>query len=195
MGFFLPGSLHSGIFMISVSNFSLTSDYFSKSFTDNRSSDGSKAMKLKSYSTFRLAPYRSSVRKKHSLSLRSVACFIMTPAKSPVCWRRSHILLKILKSTLGMNKSVKGKASGCIPTLNEVVIFFDQKGLVRKAAEAFFASQQRGRWKTEKGLPIRSWKTVANKWIWMYQLASRPQTIEVKLKLQLPSGYQLRGNG
>ncbi|MCH5684223.1 hypothetical protein LWM68_08085 [Niabella sp. W65] len=38
-----------------------------------------------------------------------------------------------------------------------------------------FASQQRGKWKTEKGLPIRSWKTVANKWIWMYQLASRPK--------------------
>ena len=96
---------------------------------------------------------------------------------------------------MGTNKSARGKASGCIPTLNEVVIFFDQKGLVRKAAEAFFASQQRGKWKTEKGLPIRSWKTVANKWIWMYQLASRPQTIEVKLRLQLPSGYQLRGNG
>lgn len=83
----------------------------------------------------------------------------------------------------------------CTPSLNDVVIYFDQKGLVRKAAEAFFKTQQQRKWKTEKGLPIRSWKTVANNWIWMHQVAARPQTIEVKLKFQLPALYQTGGNG
>ncbi|WP_346238688.1 hypothetical protein ABDK00_004540 [Niabella insulamsoli] len=96
-----------------------------------------------------------------------------------------------------MDKSRKspGKAGCMIPSLKEVVIYFDQKGLAAKAAEAFFKAQRQRKWKTEKGLPIRSWKTVANNWIWMHQVAARPQTIEVKLKLQLPAVYQMRSNG
>jgi hypothetical protein len=51
---------------------------------------------------------------------------------------------------MGTNKSARGKASGCIPTLNEVVIFFDQKGLGRKAAEAFLHPNNAGNGKRRK---------------------------------------------
>lgn len=84
----------------------------------------------------------------------------------------------------------KATSSGngtCLPpSLQFVRIYFGQKGLPAKAAEDFFRYHQAKEWRTERGAPIRNWKTVANNWIWSHQQMNKPQTIEVKIRLQLP---------
>lgn len=83
-------------------------------------------------------------------------------------------------------KIIKTRTGGWSPPLKNVIIYFDQKGLPAKTAEGFFRYHQARKWKTEKGMPIRNWKTVANNWIWVHQQMNKPQTIEVKIRLQLP---------
>ncbi|MCF3109633.1 hypothetical protein LL912_12705 [Niabella sp. CC-SYL272] len=60
-----------------------------------------------------------------------------------------------------------------------------------KAADGFYQYYKSRKWKTGKGSFIRNWKTAANNWIWMHQQSNRPQTIEVKLRLQIPSGIHM----
>lgn len=87
-----------------------------------------------------------------------------------------------------MNKLTPNNQSGkCTPpSLQCIKIFFAQKGLPAKTAEGFFQYHQAKKWKTERGSPIRNWKAVANNWIWSHQQMNKPQTIEVKIRLQLP---------
>jgi len=72
------------------------------------------------------------------------------------------------------------------PSLQHVKIYFDQKGLCAKAAEAFYQYHQKRKWKTEKGCPIRNWKVCASHWIWMHQ-QQKPLSIDIKVRIQFPN--------
>lgn len=80
------------------------------------------------------------------------------------------------------------------PTLENLAIYFSQKGLPVKAAEGFYRYHKARKWKTQAGNPVRNWKTLANNWIWSHQQANKPVTLEIKLKLQLPFPFQSNRN-
>jgi hypothetical protein len=80
------------------------------------------------------------------------------------------------------------KMNGCSPlrpSVDEVRSYFKQNGLVAKAADGFYQYYNSRKWKTDRGCPIRSWKTAAWNWILLHQQA-KATTIEVKLRLQFP---------
>ncbi|EEF24806.1 conserved hypothetical protein, partial [Ricinus communis] len=60
------------------------------------------------------------------------------------------------------------------PSLVNVEIYFDQKGLFQAAMDFFTAYQQNG-WKSTYGRPIRNWKACAAEWIFNYR-----QVIELR---------------
>ena len=58
------------------------------------------------------------------------------------------------------------------PTIQEVKIYFTQKGISEKEAEHFFFFYERKQWTSRKGNFFRSWKSIAYRWIssiWLAQ--------------------------
>lgn len=51
------------------------------------------------------------------------------------------------------------------PTIQEVKIYFNQKGISEKEAEEFFFFYEKKRWTSKNGNLFRSWKNIAYKWI------------------------------
>jgi len=51
------------------------------------------------------------------------------------------------------------------PTLEQVKIYFSQKGMNDKEAEHFFQLYQLRQWRTRNGEMIRRWKKAAHCWI------------------------------
>ena len=50
------------------------------------------------------------------------------------------------------------------PKIQEVKIYFCQKGIPEKEAEAFCIFYEGKEWKNKKGAPLRNWRRAA--WLW-----------------------------
>jgi hypothetical protein len=58
------------------------------------------------------------------------------------------------------------------PTIQEVKIYFSQKGISEKEAEHFFFYYEKKLWTSKKGNFFKNWKSIAYRWIasvWKYQ--------------------------
>ena len=53
--------------------------------------------------------------------------------------------------------------NGIPPRIEEVKIYFNQKGLPEPEAEAFFMHYEKRLWVNRKGNPYKEWKTVARR--------------------------------
>jgi hypothetical protein len=53
------------------------------------------------------------------------------------------------------------------PTMEQVKMYFCEKGMNLKEAEHFFQLYQLRQWRTKKGSLIRQWKNAANSWIFL----------------------------
>jgi len=51
------------------------------------------------------------------------------------------------------------------PRIEEVKIYFSQKGMAEQEAEHFFLFYELKGWKNNRGIFYRSWKDIAYKWI------------------------------
>jgi hypothetical protein len=51
------------------------------------------------------------------------------------------------------------------PGINEVIIYFSQRGLSIAEADHFFKFYEKRGWKSKKGLFLRKWKNTAYQWI------------------------------
>jgi len=51
------------------------------------------------------------------------------------------------------------------PTIQDVKIYFSQKGMQEMEAECFFMFYEKKEWKSKKGNYFRTWKNVAYQWI------------------------------
>jgi len=51
------------------------------------------------------------------------------------------------------------------PTIQEVKIYFDQKGLPEYEAESFFLFYKKRGWKSKTGNYFKNWKSIAYYWI------------------------------
>lgn len=51
------------------------------------------------------------------------------------------------------------------PTIQEVKIYFAQKGISEQEAEHFFFFYERKLWKSKRGNFFKSWKSIAYRWI------------------------------
>lgn len=56
-----------------------------------------------------------------------------------------------------------------IPTLFEVIVFFDQKGFEVKFAENFFYEYSKRNWKGKRGVQVKNWRAKALDWMWQRQ--------------------------
>ena len=54
---------------------------------------------------------------------------------------------------------------GLPPTIEDVKVYFSQKGLPELEAEHFFIVHERRHWRTRRGTVIRNWKASAYRWI------------------------------
>ena len=81
---------------------------------------------------------------------------------------------------MSRNANLSGHGMSVPPILPHVQIYFDQKGLSIKEAEAFYYYQNAHGWKTEAGTPIKNWKVVASNWIWDMR-RSREVTLQLKI--------------
>ena len=59
------------------------------------------------------------------------------------------------------------------PTIQDVQIYFSQKGMPDKEADHFFLFYEKKLWKSKKGQPLKSWKNIARSWI-MSVLSVKP---------------------
>jgi len=50
------------------------------------------------------------------------------------------------------------------PTIQEVKIYFSQKGMPDREADHFFLFYEIKKWKSKKGRPLKSWKNIARNW-------------------------------
>ena len=57
-------------------------------------------------------------------------------------------------------------ANGIPPRFQEVQIYFSQRGIIGLEATHFFLYYELKKWEGRNGIPIRSWKTAANNWIY-----------------------------
>ena len=64
-----------------------------------------------------------------------------------------------------MGKTKLFKDSMWPPTLEQVKIYFSQKGMNDKEAEHFFQMYQMKQWRNKKGNMITRWKNAAHSWI------------------------------
>ncbi|MCJ8208078.1 hypothetical protein MUY27_00065 [Mucilaginibacter sp. RS28] len=85
---------------------------------------------------------------------------------------------------MSRNASICGHGNSIPPILAHVQIYFDQKGMSAKEAEAFYHYQHAHGWKTDSGTPIKNWKVVAANWIWDIQ-RSRFVTLQLKVNRNL----------
>lgn len=51
------------------------------------------------------------------------------------------------------------------PTIQDVKIYFSQKGISEPEAETFFLFQEKRQWATRKGCSLLEWKRTARQWI------------------------------
>jgi hypothetical protein len=51
------------------------------------------------------------------------------------------------------------------PRIEEVKIYFIQKGVSEREAEVFFLFYEKKQWTSKKGNIFKSWKNIAYKWI------------------------------
>jgi hypothetical protein len=51
------------------------------------------------------------------------------------------------------------------PTIQDVKIYFSQKGVSEPEAEVFFLFQEKRQWATRKGRSLQEWKRTARRWI------------------------------
>ena len=51
------------------------------------------------------------------------------------------------------------------PRIEEVIVYFLQKGIPQSEAEAFFLYYDRRHWISRRGNPFTGWKAVAYKWV------------------------------
>ena len=54
---------------------------------------------------------------------------------------------------------------GIPPTIEDVKVYFAQKGLSALEAEHFFILYEARGWRTRNGALVRKWKTVAYRWV------------------------------
>jgi transcription elongation factor len=53
------------------------------------------------------------------------------------------------------------------PTMEQVKVYFRDKGMNTMEAEHFFRLYQLKQWRTKKGQLIKQWKNAANSWIFL----------------------------
>ena len=51
------------------------------------------------------------------------------------------------------------------PRIEEVKIYFNQKGIGEREAEAFFLFYEKRNWMSKKGNLFRNWKSIAYRWV------------------------------
>ena len=51
------------------------------------------------------------------------------------------------------------------PKIEEVKVYFMQKGIPEKEAEVFFLFYEKKQWKSKKGNFFKNWKGIAYKWV------------------------------
>lgn len=51
------------------------------------------------------------------------------------------------------------------PTIQDVKIYFSQKGMAEAEAETFFLFYEKKQWTSRKGRFFKSWKSIAFRWI------------------------------
>jgi hypothetical protein len=51
------------------------------------------------------------------------------------------------------------------PRIQDVKIYFSQKGIPEAEAEAFFLVYEKRMWKSKKGNSLTNWKSLAYRWI------------------------------
>jgi hypothetical protein len=51
------------------------------------------------------------------------------------------------------------------PTIEDVKVYFSQKGMPEPEAESFFLFQEKRQWATRQGRSLREWKRSARQWI------------------------------
>jgi hypothetical protein len=51
------------------------------------------------------------------------------------------------------------------PSIDDVKVYFSQKGMPEKEAEHFFLLNERRQWTSRKGTDIKNWKAIAYKWV------------------------------
>jgi hypothetical protein len=51
------------------------------------------------------------------------------------------------------------------PTIQDVKIYFSQKGMSDQEAEHFFLFYEKKQWKSKKGNFLKGWKNVARSWV------------------------------
>jgi len=59
------------------------------------------------------------------------------------------------------------------PTIQDIKIYFSQKGMPDQEADHFFLFYEKKLWKSKKGQPLKSWKNIARSWI-MSVLSVKP---------------------
>jgi len=61
--------------------------------------------------------------------------------------------------------SVPNLTDNIPPTIEEVAIYFDQRGVSFCEAECFFLFYEKKGWKNKKGAFFKSWKNIAYQWV------------------------------
>ncbi len=69
-----------------------------------------------------------------------------------------------------------GLGTSVPPSLANIEIYFDQKGLIEIAGD-FFTEHELREWKSITGYPIVNWKVCADDWIYEYR-----QAVKMRLK-------------
>lgn len=52
------------------------------------------------------------------------------------------------------------------PRIEEVKVYFNQRGVKECEAEAFFLFYEAKNWTSKRGNYLKNWKTIAYHWIW-----------------------------
>lgn len=69
-----------------------------------------------------------------------------------------------------------------MPTLDYVLIYFNQKEVSGQIAVRFYNECNKSSWRTGIGLPIKNWRTYASKWLSL-QKNQCPKTLVEKICL------------
>ncbi|WP_162852653.1 hypothetical protein [Dinghuibacter silviterrae] len=51
------------------------------------------------------------------------------------------------------------------PTIQDVKVYFNQKGMPEREAETFFLFYEKRLWTSKRGNFFKSWKSIARRWI------------------------------
>lgn len=81
------------------------------------------------------------------------------------------------------------------PTIQDVMTYFQEKGIPGQEAEAFFLVHEKRQWSTRKGKSLMEWKSAARRWI-ASVIRHGPRLFDQRLQSSsLSSLYQPECNG